>query len=308
MPSPIRTVILTLSFSLATYSFAQYAENVAVTSALVDAPAADLNSSSSRANLDALDAVSSASAGAVEPASAAYGGGAHAPVIVPAGNDPWFLNKFSFGATVSPLGFSVGSATSLSRSLNLRIQGNFFSYSFNETLSGVSFDANASFHSIMGQFDWFPFQRSTFHVSPGVLFYNQNQLSGNGVVTVGESITFNNANYYSDSEDPIRGTGKVIFRKTSPMVTVGWGNWVPRRREKHLTFPIDLGFAYVGDPAIRFNLQGSACNGPNNFECGNVNTDPSFQSNLNAQIVKYRQDLNVIRFYPIVSTGIVYKF
>ncbi|WP_446741636.1 hypothetical protein [Silvibacterium acidisoli] len=255
----------------------------------------------------ALDAADGMGEGAAAPAPAA-GAGGHAPVLATAGDDSWFFKKFAFGATVSPLGISVGSATSLTRGVNMRVQGNFFNYSFNQSISGVNFDATASLRSIQGQFDWFPFQRSSFHVSPGVLFYNQNEITGNGLVTQNESITFNDTDYYSQSTDPLHGTGGVFFRKTSPMLTVGWGNWVPRRREKHLTFPIDVGFAYVGDPKIDITMAGSVCQGAHDFECGPVQTDPSFQSNLNAQIAKYRQDLNVIRFYPVISTGIVYKF
>jgi hypothetical protein len=309
MRSPLRTVIaLIVSLPLTTCCFAQHAENTVVTAASVDAvPNLQANYSSSRSALLALDAAEGMGGGAVAPAPAS-GAGGHAPALATAGNDSWFFKKVAFGATISPLGVSVGSATSITRSLNMRVQGNFFTYSFNDNISGVNFDAKADFHSIQGQFDFFPFQRSSFHVSPGVLFYNQNQITGDGVVSSTESITFNDTDYYSQSTDPLHGTGGVNFRKTSPMLTVGWGNWVPRRREKHLTFPIDIGFAYVGDPKVNINMVGSACQRPNNVDCGPVQTDPSFQSNLNAQVAKYRQDLNVIRFYPVISSGIVYKF
>lgn len=93
----------------------------------------------------------------------------------------WLFRQFGAGAFVSPLGIGVGAATSLTRSVNLRVAGNFFNYNATGTTDGVSYKGALSFRSVQASFDWFPWHKS-FHLSPGVLFYNQNQITANGGV------------------------------------------------------------------------------------------------------------------------------
>ena len=40
----------------------------------------------------------------------------------------------------------------------------------------------------------------------------------------------------------------------------------------------------------------------------NVATDPTLNANLQAQIAKYKSDLDPLKFYPIVSFGVSYSF
>jgi hypothetical protein len=265
--------------------------------------------SSSRSGVDALMAASEAEASGSSTESAVRGsrsGGVSQ--IAPAGHDPWLFAHYGAGVFISPLGLGVGAATTITSSTNLRLSGNFFTYSLNESIDGVAFTGNADFHSVQGSIDWFPWH-GRFHVSPGVLFYNQNQVSAVGSVPAGDSFTLNDTTYYSGSADPVHGNGTVNFRKTAPMLTVGWGNWIPRRREKHLSFPFEVGFAYTGDPRIKLNLAGVVCDAPSdNVDCRAIDSDPTVQQNINEQIKKVQNDLNLIRFYPIISGGVAYKF
>jgi len=56
------------------------------------------------------------------------------------------------------------------------------------------------------------------------------------------------------------------------------------------------------------NVVGSVCEDPHGINCSTVDTDPTFQSNLNAQIKKLENDISFVRFFPIVSAGVAYKF
>jgi hypothetical protein len=42
--------------------------------------------------------------------------------------------------------------------------------------------------------------------------------------------------------------------------------------------------------------------------CVNIATDAGVQTNLQAQVAKYTKDLNPLRTYPILSTGVAYSF
>lgn len=227
----------------------------------------------------------------------------------PAPASTWMnpLHRFALGSYTSPLGVGVGVAAAVTRSTNVRLGWNFFNYSLTGTDDGATYAGHLHFRSLQASLDWFPF-RGGFHISPGVLFNNQNRVTAQGGIAGGNSFTLNDVNYYSSNTDPVTGAGSIHFNSAAPMFTVGWGNWISRREQKHLSFPFELGFAYTGDAAVKLNLQGSVCNAPDNVNCGQIATDPSVQANITGQIRKLENDLQWIRFYPILSGGVVYKF
>jgi hypothetical protein len=118
-------------------------------------------------------------------------------------------------------------ATPLAGRLNLRGGFNLFGYDRTFHKDGVTYAGQLQFRSAEAHVDWFPFGRS-FHVSPGALIYNGNQVSANASVAGGQSFTLNSTSYLSDPADPVTGNGKISFAKGGPMLTVGFGNLVPR--------------------------------------------------------------------------------
>jgi hypothetical protein len=220
---------------------------------------------------------------------------------------PWIYQRFSVGAFITPLGIGLGGAMAITRSTDVRIAHNFFSYTLAGTSNDIAYTGKLHFGSMQANFDWFPWH-GRFHISPGILFQNDNNVSGQGGVPGGDSFTVNGTTYYSSTQDPFQGTGKVTFKKTAPILTVGWGNWLPRMRGKHLSFPFEVGFAYTGQPKITLDLQGSVCESPQPDTCRPVNNYPSFQQNIDDRVRKAEDDLSIIRFYPVISGGVTYKF
>jgi hypothetical protein len=188
-------------------------------STLHDSAGATSSSVLDSSSTDWLDA---ASAPAPEGSPASGAVVSQRPAYTATGS--WLFPQFGAGAFVSPLGIGVGAATSLTRSVNLRVAGNFFNYNANGTTDGVSYKGALNFRSVQASFDWFPWHKS-FHLSPGVLFYDQNQITANGGVAPSDSFSVNGATYYSDAADPVTLYAHVAFRHTAPMFTVGWGNW-----------------------------------------------------------------------------------
>jgi hypothetical protein len=67
-------------------------------------------------------------------------------------------------------------------------------------------------------------------------------------------------------------------------------------------------FAYTGEPPLTLNFTGVVCDTPTEVNCRTIDSDPTVQQNINAQRKKYQNDLSYVRFYPILSTGVAYKF
>ena len=167
------------------------------------------------------------------------------------------FSRLGVGIKASLLGAGIEAATPLTARSNLRAGFNMFTYDRGFNKDGVAYTAQLRFRSVEAHYDWFPFNGS-FHLSPGVLVYNGNQLTANAFVPGGHTFTLNHTTYSSDPADPINGTGKIDFVKAGPMVTVGWGNLLPRNHH-HFSVPVELGVIYTGAPRTTLNLGGSAC-------------------------------------------------
>jgi len=214
-------------------------------------------------------------------------------------------SRIAVGVKISPLGPGIEVATPVTYRSNLRFGFNAFSYGRGFTSDGIQYNANLNFRSVETHFDWFPFAGS-FHLSPGAMVYNGNQLTANTSVGAGQQFTLNNVNYISDPASPVSGTGKVDFNKVAPTFLLGWGNLLPRSH-RHFSVPFEFGAVFAGAPKTVLNLTGSACD-TTGANCANVATDPAIQSNVVAQQNKIKNDISFLKAYPVISVGFGYKF
>ena len=216
------------------------------------------------------------------------------------------------------LGIQLQAATNLGSHFNLRGSGNFFNYSDNFTTNGISASAKLNLASAGAAVDIYPF-RAGFRISPGLLFYNQNQVTASTSVPAGSSFTLNGTTYYSANTNaatgatPVTGTGTLGLNTSKPAftITTGWGNMLPRNG--HFSVPFEVGVAFIGAPSVNVNLGGWACYDQAQTECTNIasTTNPiaiAIQSNLAAQEAKWTSDLNPLKTYPILSVGLAYSF
>jgi hypothetical protein len=222
---------------------------------------------------------------------------------------PGAFSRLAFSGGVSMMGINLQAATNVNRYSNLRVSGNVFSYTVNDiTTNGFTANGKLDLATMGASFDFYPWPNHGFRLSPGALFYNQNSLTANATVSAGQSFTLNHVDYYSSTSDPIRATAKVGLNATNPSftMTTGWGNLISRRGG-HWSFPFELGAAFVSSPSFTMNLAGTACDATGEF-CANAATDPIIQSNLQAQIAKYKKDVQPLSVYPILSFGVGYNF
>ena len=205
----------------------------------------------------------------------------------------------------SLLGAGVEAATPLTRRSNLRAGFNMFSYDRGFNKDGVAYTGQLRFSSAEAHYDWFPFGGS-FHLSPGVLIYNGNQIKANASVPGGQTFTLNSATYTSDPANPIAGAGKVDFNKAGPMFTVGFGNLLPRSH-RHFSIPFEIGAIYTGSPKAVLALSGGACDA-NGANCQTIDSDPTFQANVQEERDKINKDMSAFKFYPVISVGFGVNF
>ena len=280
-------------------------------SGALDASSADLGEgrAASPVDLDPLPA-------APEPVAA----GDHYE-IAPAAT--WHQAPFSrigIGANISPLGVGIEGAIVLNNDFDGRVYGNFFNYDTGRfEVDGFNVDAKLHMASAAAALDWYPF-RSVWRISPGVMFYNGNQLSGIGTITPGSSFQLENQTYYSARANPVTGatplmgTGALSLHhhSTAATATFGFGKYIPRS-DRHWSFPSEFGVVFTGSPTIDVNVTGWACLDARQTQCSNVGdtTTPigkEFNNDLQARLNSWQKQLDKVTVYPIFSYSVVYSF
>jgi len=220
------------------------------------------------------------------------------------------FSRLALGGGVGVMGVNLQAATNVNRYLNLRATGNYLNYTVNDiSTNGFNVDAKMNFATAGASLDFYPFPTHGLRFSPGVLFHNTNEANATFTVQGGTSFTLNDYDYYASSTNPVKGFGTFGVHKQNPAftITTGWGNMISRKGG-HLSFPFELGVALVGAPAINVALNSGQVCDAQGLNCVDVATDADVQTNLQAQVAKYKSDLDPLKTFPIVSFGVAYNF
>ena len=215
-------------------------------------------------------------------------------------------DRFSVGIGVkaSTLGIGADVAVPVGQRANIRGGINAFNYSRNFDRDGITYGGTLWLRSAEALVDFFP-TGGGFHISPGVLIYNGNTVKATALVPGGQTFNLGNSTYLSNPANPINGSGKLTTNKVAPMLMLGFGNLVPRTR--HFSVSFEFGAAFHGTPKATLDLAGSACD-LSGVNCRNAATDPTVQSNVQAEVDKLNKSAAPWKVYPVVSLGFGYKF
>ena len=220
------------------------------------------------------------------------------------------FSQLALGGGISLMGVNLQAATNVNRYLNLRGYGNVLNYSINNiSTNGFEVSGKLNMATAGVSLDYYPFPTHGLRLSPGLLFYNQNRVSATVVAAGGTSFNLNDVKYYSAAGNPAEGVASVGFNAKNPAftITTGWGNMISRNGG-HWSFPFELGAALVGSPSVNMALkQGQVCNSSGQ-NCVNVVGNTTLMNNVQAQIAKYKSDLDVLSVYPVFSFGAAYSF
>src|SRR5262249_36527377 len=105
------------------------------------------------------------------------------------------------GVKVGLLGVGGEGAVPLGERFNVRGGFNFLRVSRSFVYDGANYDGHLMWQSGEAHLDWFPI--GSFHISPGLLFYNGNQLSADISVPGGQNFTLGGTGLRSDPTDPV---------------------------------------------------------------------------------------------------------
>lgn len=208
--------------------------------------------------------------------------------------------------TVGTTGVGVEVAVPYGAYWNIRAGVSYLGYGWTFKASDSPVDGHLRFGGARLGVDWFP-RAGGFHLSLGMLVPNLTQATARLNLQPGKSIAIEGTDYTTDAANPFRGTANSQISPVAPVLTVGWGNLIPRDYHQRWSFPVEVGAAYEGPPTVHVAYTGDIC--PARRACGAAATDPGFNQNLNTAIRDVNSNLDrYARFFPIISAGVGYRF
>lgn len=237
--------------------------------------------------------------------------------VAPAGaSEQEPFSRIGIGVSASPLGIGANASIVLTQYIDGRLAGNFFALNFGRfEADGVN--VYAGLHLASGQVavDFYPYN-APIRLSAGLMFYNDNHVSGTMRIAQGTGFTLNGESFYAGAAGttPLTGDAEVAFHavRPAPALTFGFGKFIPRSN-RHWSFPSEYGVAFTGAPTVNVNLAGTVCTDSKLTMCSEVADTSSpvgaeFNNALQAKLASWRHSLGRVEIFPILSGGVSYSF
>jgi hypothetical protein len=247
--------------------------------------------------------------------------GREAPFTPPGMTEHYgFLSRLGVGSGISPYGIGAKGVVILGEPFDARVDSSWFFHNTGHIeVNGYNVVGDFHLATLGAALDWYP-TKSVWRLSPGLLFYDGNRLSGDLTLDGGTNISINGTEYYSAYANPATGatplTGKVDLglHSHTPAFTAtgGFGRFVPRSH-RHWSFPSEFGVAFAGPPTINVAVAGWVCSDKRQTKCSDVGDTSTtvgkeFNDDLQSALAKWRHNLDVVHIYPIFSFSFMYSF
>lgn len=156
-------------------------------------------------------------------------------------------------------------------------------------IEDIEYDLGIDLQSFSALLDWHIFDDS-FRISGGLISMN-NKIGLDVRPTKSEEI---GGTVYTPTQI---GTlsGSVEIDNMAPYVGIGWGN--PLTHNQRWGFTCDFGVAFAGSPEAALTSIG-----------GTLSSDSTFLANLEKERRDIEDDLDSLKFYPVISLGLFFRF
>jgi hypothetical protein len=196
--------------------------------------------------------------------------------------------QWAIGAKIGTLGVGGELTKKVATDINARVGFNTLDYSFDDDIADIEYDLGLGLRSFSALIDWHIFD-GPFRITGGVLSMD-NELDMDTLVN--QNITIGNHSYTPAEVGTL--SGKVDVKGAAPYIGIGWGN--PVGRGRRWGFYSDLGVAFTDSPDVVLRANGTLA------------ADPTFQADLVEEAKDIIDDLEDLQVYPILSTGLYFRF
>lgn len=197
----------------------------------------------------------------------------------------------AIGIKAGTLGIGLEATFEVADRVNVRIGGNYFKVGSEVDVEGNDYDLDIKLNSFTALGDWFVTD-SSFRVTAGLVL-NNNKLNGSALPS--NAYQIDDVIYTSSEVGNL--AAEIDFKSLAPYLGIGWGN--PLADDSNLSFFMDLGIIFAGKPNLNVTSSG-----------GTLSNDPILLENI-AQVEQDFRDtdeINYLKFYPVISVGLNYRF
>lgn len=196
-------------------------------------------------------------------------------------------SSLSFGVApnVSTLGFGVDVGLGLHSRITVRAGASYMPIKPSFSASDLSWEFSLPETQFMGLVDFFLI--GGLRVTGGVR-YKTEDISA--LVQYTGSVDIGGTMYQGTDVGEV--TGALLTKDLAPYVGIGFGNVAKRG----LGFLLDLGVALHGAPGVTLGASGP------------IASDPTFVADLAQERADFEDDVDWVKFYPIVKLGITIGF
>jgi hypothetical protein len=206
-------------------------------------------------------------------------------------NNPRQSPGLGVSARVGTLGIGVDVAKSLTSQVNGRLGFNFGSIKVNRTDSGINYDSQLNLSSIQLLGDYYPFSKSNFRVTGGLVAQN-NRFAVTSKPNADGNYTIDNQSFPASSVGTLNGEFKST-NSIAPYIGIGIG----QPATEGLAFNADLGLMFTGAPQVTLNASNP-----------DFNSNPITRARIDNKARQTEADLKGFNIYPVVSVGVSYGF
>lgn len=200
---------------------------------------------------------------------------------------PATAGDMAVGVKVGTLGVGAELTTNVvPMFINARVLLSGLNYDQTINDTSVTYDAKLKLFSLGAMADVYPFA-GKFRLTGG-LFYNGNKLTMVGVPAAA-SYTFNGTTYVAGAGSSVTAT--VDFNKVAPYVGIGFGD--PVSSGSPIGINVDLGVLYQGQAKTSLTT---------------VGIPGVAAADIAAEKQKLDDALNNMKFYPVASIGVTFRF
>jgi hypothetical protein len=192
---------------------------------------------------------------------------------------------FRIAPRISTLGAGLEVAKGFTPNFGVRAGFNYFSYAYDATESDVSYDFELELKSFAVFADWHPF-KGAFRLSGGLLI-NGNGLSGNAKPTA--PVDIGGTDYTLNSIDL-----DISYNALAPYLGLGWDTTFGDNDKWGFAF--DLGLIYSGAAEAALTASGAGT------------SVAGFEANRKKEQEELQNDLDSLKWWPVISAGLVYQF
>ncbi|MBN2182778.1 MAG: hypothetical protein JW715_12780 [Sedimentisphaerales bacterium] len=194
--------------------------------------------------------------------------------------------RFAVSGKGGTLGLGGDFTMGVTSNVNARAGFNMLDIDFDEEeIDDVEYDLGVELSSLSALLDWHVFNNS-FRITGGLISMD-NSINLDARPT--ESVEIGDNIYLPADVGTL--SGSVEFDNIAPYVGIGWGN--PLTSNQRWGITCDLGVAFTDSPDVALSATGLA-------------------AGLAADIEKERKeiedDLDSLKFYPVISFGLFYRF